>query len=58
LHDELARKYFNQFFENKFWIGQLRTMLAIPGQEQTGPLAAARALLQLVRQNTQLHLRG
>ena len=58
LHDELAQKYFNQFFENKFWVGQLRTMLAIPGQEQTGPLAAARALLQLVRQNTQLHLRG
>jgi hypothetical protein len=52
LHDELAQKYFNQFFENQYLVGQLRTMLAIPGQEQSGPLAAARALLQLVRQNT------
>ena len=50
LHDQLAQKFFHQFFENHLLVGQLRTMLAIPGQEQAGPQASAHALLKFVHQ--------
>ncbi len=50
LHDQLAQKFFHQIFKNHLFVGQLRTMLAIPGQEQAGPQAAAHALLKFVQQ--------
>lgn len=49
LHEEIAERYFKAFFTNGLYIGQLRTMLGIPGQEQEGPKSAALALLDLIR---------
>lgn len=50
LHDDLAEKFFAQFFKQKILVGQLRTMLGIRGQELNGPLASARALLDFLQQ--------
>ncbi len=47
LHDRLAEEYFQHFFEKGCFVGQIRTQLAIPGQETAGPQAAARALIDL-----------
>jgi hypothetical protein len=49
LHDQLAQKYFQNFFDQNLYVGQLRTGLAIPGQEQAGPQAAAQALLKFIQ---------
>ncbi len=49
LHDEIAEKYFKAFFDEGLYVGQLRTMLGIPGQERKGPENAALALLDLIR---------
>lgn len=49
LHDTIAEKYFKAFFDEGLYVGQLRTMLGIPGQEHTGPENAALALLDLIR---------
>jgi hypothetical protein len=58
LHDALAEKFFQKFFDQKLFVGQLRTMLAIPGQEQAGPLAAARALLEFIQDQSKKHRNG
>jgi hypothetical protein len=47
-HEHLAIKFFAQFYNNHLMVGQLRTMLAVPGCERSGPLAAAHALLELI----------
>jgi len=52
LHDQLAQKYFHNFFSQPLLVGQMRTMLGIHGQEQTGPLTAAQSLLQFIRQHS------
>jgi len=52
LHDQLAQKFFHQFFDQHLLVGQLRTMLAIPRQEQVGPLAAAHTLLKFIQQQS------
>ncbi len=44
-YESLAHKYFSRFFDNRVFVGQLRTQLGIPGKEHTGPLEAARFLL-------------
>ena len=49
LHDQLAEQYFDAFFEQGVVVGQLRTMLGLPGYERSGPEQAARALLDLIR---------
>lgn len=49
LHDEIAERYFKAFFDADLYVGQLRTMLGIRGQEQKGPEQAALALLDLIR---------
>jgi hypothetical protein len=49
IHDKLADKYFDAIFQNKIVVGQMRTMLAIPGQENAGPEAAAKKLLELIK---------
>lgn len=46
VHEPLAQEYFQAFFDNHIYVGQMRTQLGIPGKEHTGPEAAARALLE------------
>lgn len=48
LHDKVAKKFFKLFFDQKIFVGQMRTRLGIPGYEQKGPEAAARALLDII----------
>jgi hypothetical protein len=36
-------------FESGLYIGQMRTMLGIPGHEMSGPEQSARALLDLIK---------
>lgn len=47
-HDPLAMKYFNAFFEEGLYVGQIRTRLGIPGYEMIGPEEAAANLLRVV----------
>lgn len=49
LHETIAGRYFKAFFDEKLFVGQLRTMLGIPGQEQSGPEQAALELLELIK---------
>jgi hypothetical protein len=51
IHDPLAEKYFSALFDNKVVVGQIRTMLAIPGKENSGPESAAKALLELIKKS-------
>lgn len=46
IHDPLAWEYFQTFFDQGIYVGQMRTRLGLPGQERTGPEEAARALLE------------
>jgi len=48
LHDPLAMKYFNAFFDGGIFVGQMRTRLGISGYEMTGPEEAAARLLSVV----------
>jgi hypothetical protein len=50
LHDEIAKRFFKTFFDNKIFVGQLRTRLGIAGWERKGPEAAAQALLSMISQ--------
>ena len=50
LHEPLAERYFRAFFEQGVFVGQIRTQLGLNGQERSGPEAAARALLDLLKQ--------
>lgn len=47
-HDKIAGKYFNSFFKNNVFVGQMRTRLGIPGYESNGPKEAAMALLRII----------
>jgi hypothetical protein len=49
LHDNLAGRYFEHFFREGIFVGQLRTRLGIPGWERKGPEEAAQMLLDLLR---------
>lgn len=48
IHEEIAKRFFEAFFKEDIFVGQLRTRLGIAGWEQKGPEEAARALLQMV----------
>ncbi|MBF0342617.1 MAG: phosphoenolpyruvate carboxykinase [Nitrospirae bacterium] len=48
-HEELARLYFDSFFELGIKVGQIRTRLGIEGFEQEGPKAAALALIDVIK---------
>jgi len=48
LHDEIAKKYFETFFKEGIFVGQIRTRLGIKGYEISGPEAAARELLKII----------
>jgi len=53
LHEELAQRYFKEMFDQGVFVGQMRTMLGIPGNELCGPEQSARALLELIREMSQ-----
>ncbi len=48
LHDEIARRYFEAYFDGGIFVGQLRTRLGIDGWERKGPEEAARKLIELI----------
>jgi hypothetical protein len=48
IHDDIAKRFFDAFFKENIFVGQLRTRLGIVGWEQKGPEEAAHALLQMV----------
>jgi hypothetical protein len=49
VHDPLAETYFRAFFAQGITVGQLRTRLGLPGFERTGPVEAAKALLEVIK---------
>jgi len=48
LHDEIAERFFGEFFKRGLCVGQIRTRLGVPGYESEGPRAAAAALLEMI----------
>jgi hypothetical protein len=50
VHEEIAKRYFEAFFEKDIFVGQLRTRLGISGWERKGPEEAAQALLTMISQ--------
>ena len=48
VHEILAEKHFKACFDKNLFVGQLRTQLGIPGEEQSGPQRAARELLRVL----------
>lgn len=48
LHEKLAQRYFEHFFRQGLFVGQLRTRLGLEGWEQKGPSRAAEHLLALI----------
>ena len=48
LHDGIARRFFEAFFKQNVFVGQMRTRLGISGWEHKGPEEAARELLKLI----------
>jgi hypothetical protein len=53
MHEKLAKKYFQEMFDEGIFVGQLRTQLGVHGQEQTGPQQSARALLDMIKQKAE-----
>ncbi len=53
LHEEIAQRFFNQFFKNDVFVGQVRTRLGLEGWETRGPEAAARALIAHITEEKQ-----
>jgi hypothetical protein len=48
VHEQLASQYFESFFKNNIFVGQMRTRLGIPGYETSGPKEAAKELLRII----------
>ncbi len=48
IHEILTRKFFQIFFKQGLFVGQLRTRLGLTGWERTGPLEAAQELLKVI----------
>jgi hypothetical protein len=53
LHETLAKKYFDAFFKQDVFVGQLRTQLGIHGMEMEGPKISAAALLEMINKYAQ-----
>jgi energy-coupling factor transporter ATP-binding protein EcfA2 len=49
LHDEIAKRYFQAFYDSNVYVGELRTQLGVSGKEFTGPENSARALLEILK---------
>jgi hypothetical protein len=54
LHEPLSKRFFDAMFDNRVFVGQIRTQLAIQGLEQAGPRKAAMDLLNLLRSINQV----
>ena len=48
LHEGITKRYFESFFRNNVYVGQMRTRLGISGYESSGPREAALALLKII----------
>jgi hypothetical protein len=48
IHEKIAIKHFDSFFNRKVFVGQMRTRLGISGFESTGPRDAALELLRII----------
>ena len=48
VHEKIAKKYFDSFFKNNVFVGQMRTRLGIHGYEASGPKEAATELLKII----------
>lgn len=48
IHEDIAGRYFDSFFRNNVFVGQMRTKLGIPGFETSGPKEAATELLRII----------
>ncbi len=51
VHEPLAQKFFKLFFDQKIFVGQVRTRLGLSGWERTGPEEAAKELLKLIMES-------
>jgi hypothetical protein len=47
-HEEIAKEYFNAFFQQRIFVGEMRTRLGIAGWERKGPEEAAKKLLEMI----------
>ena len=52
VHEKIAARYFEAFFSNNIFVGQMRTRLGIPGSETSGPREAALELLRIIGVST------
>lgn len=48
LHEKIANQFFEYFFNNNLFVGQIRTRLGIKGYETQGPEKAAEALFEMI----------
>jgi len=48
VHDKIAARYFETFFKNNIFVGQMRTRLGMAGYETSGPRDAANELLRII----------
>lgn len=48
VHEVIAKKYFDAFFKQGIYVGQMRTRLGIADWERKGPEEAARELLEMI----------
>jgi hypothetical protein len=50
LHDEIAQKFFQAFYDKNVFVGEMRTQLGVSGKEFSGPEDSARALLEILKE--------
>jgi hypothetical protein len=48
LHEKIANRFFDFFFDKNIFVGQIRTRLGIKGYESKGPEKAAEALFEMI----------
>jgi hypothetical protein len=48
VHEEITARYFEAFYRNNVYVGQMRTRLGIQGYEASGPREAALELLRII----------
>jgi hypothetical protein len=56
LQENLARNFYKAMFQHGIFVGELRTQLAVPGMEHTGPERAARELLKAIHSRAKIHI--
>lgn len=52
LHEQIAKRYFQAFFDQGLFVGQMRTQLGVIGKERSGPQEAAAELLAVLKKKT------